>query len=218
MLKDIQAVIFDMDGTLIDSMWLWSKIDEDFLMKRNIICPSDLKTKIQNFTLNETAHYFKNTFVLKESIEEICSEWDEMAFEEYKFNIKLKPGAKSFLNFLKKQGIKIALATSNSQPLLEIALKSNGIYEYFDAITTSKEVSRGKGFPDIYLLTAEKLNIPPKHCLVFEDILPAVKGAKAAGMTVVAVEDSYSDFEKKEIKNLSDYYISEFTEINEKAV
>lgn len=215
MLNNIEAVIFDMDGTLVDSMWVWTKIDEEFLKRRNIECPKNLKTEIQNFTLNETALYFKTTFGLPESPEEICAEWAEMALEEYKTNIKLKKGAKEFIKLLKAKGIKIGLATSNSKLLLEIALKSNDIYQYFDEITTSCEVTKGKGHPDIYLLSAKKLGISPKNCLVFEDILPAVKGAKAAGMTVVGVEDHYSEFEKNDIISLSDYYISEYSTLYE---
>lgn len=215
MLNKIEAVIFDMDGTLVDSMWVWSKIDKDFLKRRNIKCPSNIKTEIQNFTLNETALYFKTTFGLPESIEEICAEWDEMALEEYKTNVDLKKGAKEFLKLLKSKGIKIGLATSNSNFLLEIALKSNDIYQYFDEITTSCEVTRGKGYPDIYLLSAKKLGVSPKNCLVFEDILPAVKGAKAAGMTVIGVEDPYSEFEKNDIIALTDYYISEYSTLHD---
>ncbi|GAA0181594.1 HAD family phosphatase [Clostridium sediminicola] len=215
MFKNIEAVIFDMDGTLVDSMWVWSKIDVDFLKKRGIECPKNIKTLIQNFTLLETAQYFKDTFKLPETIEEICSEWDKMALEEYEKNVKLKSGAKRFIELLKSKGIKIALATSNSELLLQVALKSNEIFHHFDAITTSCEVTKGKGFPDIYLLSAKKLGVKPQNCLVFEDILPAIKGAKSAGMTVIGVADEYSEFEKDHIRTLSDHYISEFNGLHE---
>ncbi|MCY6371987.1 HAD family hydrolase [Clostridium ganghwense] len=218
MLTNIKAAIFDMDGTLIDSMWVWSKIDVDFLKNRNIKCPEDLKSQIEHLSFEETAMYFKERFKLKETVEQIIDEWNNMALEEYKTNIKLKYGAKKYLDILKALGIKIALATSNCSLLLEAALKATGIYEYFDVITRTDEVSRGKQFPDVYLLTAERLGVKPDECIVFEDILPAVIGAKAAGMKVIGIHDDYSSYQKEDISNIADKYIYEYSELIEKAI
>jgi len=214
MLDNIKAAIFDMDGTLIDSMGLWEKIDVDFLNIRGIELPSDLRGNIEHLSIIETAQYFKNRFNLPEEIEDIIKEWDNMAYEEYANNIKLKPGAEKFLKHLKNLGIKIALATSNSQLLLETALKNTGIYEYFDIISRTDEVQRGKSFPDIYLLTAQKLGVEPSECIVFEDILPAVMGAKEAGMKVVGVHDAYSDHQREIIMEKADHFIFEYEELN----
>lgn len=218
MLNNIKAAIFDMDGTLIDSMWVWMKIDVNFLKKRNIVCPKNLKEEIQHLSFEETAAYFKRTFSLPESIDEICNEWNDMAFDEYKNNVMLKSGVKKYLDLLKSMDIKVGLATSNCDLLLEAALKANGIYEYFDAITRTDEVSRGKQFPDVYLLTAEKLNVSPEECIVFEDILPAVIGAKAAGMRVVGIHDDYSSYQKSEICTIADKYIYEYSELMNDAI
>lgn len=215
MLKNIKAAIFDMDGTLVDSMWVWSKIDIEFLKKRGIVLPSDLKDNIEHLSFTDTAKYFKDRFKLQESIEDIMKEWNDMAFEEYSKNIKLKADADRFLSSLKTAGIKIALATSNSQMLLEASLKNNGVLQYFDVITTTDEVARGKNFPDIYLLTAKRLGVTSEECIVFEDILPAVKGAKAAGMKVVGVFDEYSEHQKIDIINTADYFINEYKDIIE---
>lgn len=213
MLKNIKAAIFDMDGTLIDSMWVWSKIDIEFLEKRGITLPNDLKNNIEHLSFTDTAKYFKERFKLEESIQDIMKEWNDMAFEEYSKHIKLKVGADRYLSALKTAGIKIALATSNSHLLLEASLKNNGVFQYFDVITTTDEVKRGKNFPDIYLLTAEKLGVTSKECIVFEDILPAVMGAKAAGMKVVGVSDAYSEHQRLDIINTADYFINEYKEI-----
>lgn len=215
MLKNIKAAIFDMDGTLVDSMWVWSKIDIEFLKKRGLELPNDLKDNIEHLSFTDTAKYFKERFKLQESIEDIMKEWNDMAFEEYSKNIKLKAGADRFLSTLKTAGIKIALATSNSNLLLEASLKNNGVFQYFDVITTTDEVERGKNFPDIYLLTAKKLGVASEECIVFEDILPAVMGAKAAGMKVVGVFDEYSEHQKIDIINTADYFINEYKDIIE---
>ncbi|MEW8957076.1 HAD family hydrolase [Clostridium sp.] len=215
MLKNIDAAIFDMDGTLVDSMWIWEKVDENFLKERNICFPKNLKEEINHLSFQGTVKYFKERFNLDESLEEIEEIFTTMAYDEYKNHVTLKPGAKEFLQLLKSRGIKIGLATSNSIPLLEVTLKNNGIYEYFDSITITNEVKRGKNFPDVYLLAAEKLGVSPNRCVVFEDILPAVKGAKAAGMKVIAIHDKFAELEREEIIKEAHKYINEYSEIIE---
>ncbi|WPC41828.1 HAD family phosphatase [Clostridium sp. JS66] len=214
MLKNIKGAIFDMDGTLIDSMWVWSKIDEEYLAKRNLTVPKNLKQDIEHMSFSEVACYFQKKFNISDSIEEIQKEWNDMALYHYSHDVTLKPGAREFLSLLKSKNVKMALATSNCNLLIEAALKKNNIYNFFDCITTTDEVQRGKDFPDVYLLAAQKLNLKPDQCVVFEDILPAVKGAKSAGMKVVGVHDLYSEYQKKDIINLADIYISRYDELN----
>ena len=106
MLKNIQAAIFDMDGTLIDSMWVWDSIDNVYLEKRGFSVPPDLRYDIIHLSFQETALYFKNKFNLIDSIEEIQDEWNNLAYFEYANNVKLKPYAKEYLLQLKNKGIK----------------------------------------------------------------------------------------------------------------
>lgn len=213
MLKNIKAAIFDMDGTLVDSLWVWNKIDLEYLEKRNISLPKDLKSYIEHLSFLETAKYFKGRFNIEDSIEDIMSEWTSMAYDKYAKEVKLKPGASAYISFLKSLGIKIGLATSNSQELLEVTLKNNNIYEYFDIICRTDEVLHGKDFPDIYLLAAERLGVSPEQCIVFEDILPAIIGAKAAGMKVVGVHDVNSEADASKIKEYADHYILKYEEL-----
>ncbi len=213
MLKDIKAVIFDLDGTLVDSMWVWDQIDEDYLSKKNIAVPKNLNSEIAHLSFNQVAKYFKKRFNLEDSLDDIKNSWNTMAYYHYSTDIKLKNGVREFLDFLKSLNIKIALATSNSMNLLEAALKNNGIYEYFDSITLTDEVSVGKHEPDVYLLAAKKLGVEPKNCLVFEDIIQAVIGAKKAGMKVIAVEDTRSLSDKDKLLEASDEFITDFSEL-----
>jgi len=213
MLENMEGAIFDMDGTLVDSMWVWYAINKDFLGKRNLSVPKDLKENIETMTFRESAKYFKDRFQIEDSIEAIMEEWNDMAKEAYTNDVKLKPGALEYLALLKENEIKIGLATSNHSIIVDITLKQNKIEHFFDAICTIDEVEREKNFPDIYLLTAKKLNVAPEKCVVFEDILPAIKGAKLAGMKVVAIEDEYSMDRKEEIMHLSDRYIEKYEDL-----
>ncbi|MBZ9689569.1 HAD family phosphatase [Clostridium estertheticum] len=213
MLTNIKAAIFDLDGTLVDSMWVWGKIDEDYFKNRNMDLPLNLKSQIEHLSFDDTAQYFRTNFGILDTIEEIKKEWTDFAYVEYLNNVKLKPGVVEFLSLLKTMNIKIGLATSNSKSLLEAVLKANDIYNYFDSITLTDEVTRGKNFPDVYLLAAEKLGVKPEECIVFEDILPAVKGAKAAGMKVVGVYDDFSKEQREDIINHADMFIIEYHEL-----
>lgn len=210
MFTNIKAAIFDLDGTLINSMSLWDQIDVDYLTSKNIPVPSDLNDEISHLSFNQVAVYFKERFKLEDSLDDIKNTWNTMAYNHYSSDITLKDGVIEFLDFLKKSNIKIGLATSNSTELLEASLKFNKIYDYFDAITITDEVSIGKHEPDVYLLAAKKLNVKPEECIVFEDILPAIKGAKKAGMKVIAVEDECSVLDKDEIIKNSDGFINDF--------
>lgn len=214
MFSDIKAAIFDMDGTIVDSMWVWRKIDFDYLSARNLSIPDDLKQDIEHLSFEDTAKYFKKRFNIQDSVETIMDEWNQMAYDEYAKRVELKSGAKEFIVSLKNAGIKVGLATSNCDLLLETTLKRFNIYHHFDTIVTTNQVSRSKAFPDIYLLAAEKLNVKPDDCIVFEDILAAINGAKAAGMKVVAVEDDHSIDDRHLIKKHADQYITEFHELN----
>lgn len=213
MLENIKGAIFDLDGTLVDSMWVWKQIDKDYLKSKGYTVPDDLHSNISHLSFTQTAKYFKERFNLSDSIDDILETWHTMAYTHYSQNVKLKDGAKEFLDKLKKMDIKIALATSNSKPLLEACLKNNNVYDYFDSITTTDEVSRGKNFPDVYLLAANKININPHECVVFEDIPAAIKGAKLAEMNVIAVYDKSSEAASKELNDISDKYIHSYKEL-----
>lgn len=212
-LKNISGAIFDLDGTLLDSMGMWDNIDKEYLEKRNISLPANLKMEIEHLSFRETAEYFKSRFNISDCIEIIEKDWYDMAFSKYAENVMIKPYAKKFLELLKSKDIKIALATSNYRETAIAALKRNNIYELFDAVTTTQDVLHGKDFPDIYILASEKINIPPEKCMVFEDSLPAIKAARQANMYVVAVQDKYCPHDWHDILKYADTGITDFSKI-----
>lgn len=215
MLRGIDAVIFDLDGSLVDSMWMWHEIDIEYLGRYQLTVPTDLQQQIEGFSFSETAQYFKKRFQLPDSLEEIKRTWNEMAWDKYMHEVPLKPGAAQFLELCRQKGIKLGIATSNSRELVSNVADAHGLHDYFSCIMTGCDVGKGKPAPDIYLAVARQLEVLPQRCLVFEDIIPGIMAGKAAGMTVCAVEDAYSLEQTREKKELADYYIKDFYEITE---
>ena len=213
MLQDIKAVIFDVDGTLVDSMWIWKQVDIDFLKRRDIELPVDLQKDIEGLSYTSTAEYFKERFNLSETVEEIKEEWREMADDFYNNKIPLKIGVKEPLQIIRNNNLKIGIATSNSRDLVETMVKKHEIEEYFDGIRTSCEVPRSKPFPDVYLQAAKDLGVDPKECLVFEDTIAGATAATAAGMRVIAIYDEISAESRVELEQLAELYIMDFHEI-----
>lgn len=214
--KSYEAVLFDLDGTLIDSMWLWPAIDVEYLGRFGIEVPEDLGRSIDGKSYTETAIYFKERFGLKDSIDTIKKTWHEMAHDIYCTRVPAKKGALKFLKFLKEHGIKTAIGTSNSFELAKDVVKAVGIDKYVDTIVTACMVSAGKPKPDIYLKAASDLGVSPEKCLVFEDIPQGIMAGKNAGMTAVAIEDEYSLTLSDEKRELADCYITDFDEFMDK--
>lgn len=213
LLLDKEAVIFDLDGSLVDSMWMWERIDIEYLGKFGIPMPKDLQRQIEGMSFNETAQYFKSHFHLPDSLEQIKEDWNRMAWDKYRHEVPLKPGAAAFLEQCRKDGVRLGIATSNSRELVETIAEVHGLREYFSCIMTACDVKKGKPAPDIYLAVAGALGVSPKNCLVFEDIVPGIMAGKNAGMEVCAVEDAYSYDQREEKQLLADYYIEDFRRI-----
>lgn len=215
MLNNKEAVIFDMDGSLVDSMWVWKDIDTEYLSRFGLTVPDDLGQLIEGMSFTETAMYFKERFGLERPLELIKADWNEMAWEKYRTEVMLKPGTRELLDHCRRHGIKLGIATSNSRQLVDMVMRARGVFDYFSSIMTSCEAKKGKPAPDIYLMTAKQLAVKPENCLVFEDIIFGIQAGKAAGMEVCAVEDDYSAYQREEKRRLADYYINDYTEIEE---
>ncbi len=213
MLKHAKAVLFDLDGTLVDSMWMWKDIDMEYLGKYGITLPPELQEYIEGMSFSEVSAYFKETFKIKESLEEIKSEWVSMAKYKYTHEVPLKPGALRFLKHLKEQGIPMGIATSNSRDLLDAVLESLEISPYFDCCMTSCEAGAGKPAPDIYLKVAKILKTEPKDCLIFEDTPAGILAGNRAGIPVCAMADENSAGRKEQILQMADYYAETFDQV-----
>ncbi len=204
--------IFDLDGTLLDSMGVWEQIDIDFLARRGFSVPEDYIKTITPMGFAAAAEYTIRRFHLNETPEDLIAEWKEMSIETYSSAIFLKPFAKEYLKHLKSSGVRLAVATASHEGLFVPALKNNGVYELFDAFVTVDEVPRGKGFPDVYEKAAERLSLLPEQCVVFEDIFAGIQGANAGNFLSVGVYEPRSKFEEEEIKRHSKFYIHDFKE------
>lgn len=216
MLTGVKAVIFDLDGTLMDSMGIWKDIDIEFLGERNIPFEENLQEKIEGMSFTETAEFFKSYFHLSESIEELKQIWNSMAEHKYRYEIQPKLGAMEFLSDLKEKNIKMGIATSNSPELIAAITKAWHLDDYISVVVTACSVNKGKPAPDVYLEAARQLGVAPCDCLVFEDIVKGIQAGKNAGMKVCAVEDSYSEFQREEKKKACDYYITTYDDIKNK--
>jgi len=213
MFNNINALIFDLDGTIADSMWMWRAIDVEFLAKFNIPYQEGLQGEIEGKSFDETAVYFKETFNIDWSLEEIMKCWNEMAYHKYVYEVPMKPGAFDFITKAKQKGYRLAIASSNSARLINAVCKSHGLTGIFDAIVNCSEVQKGKPAPDVYLEAARRIGVHPDECMVFEDIVPGIMAGINAGMKVCAVEDEYSLQAMAEKADMADYYIKDYHEL-----
>lgn len=208
-IKDFKGHIFDLDGTLTRSNHVWSKIDEEFLGKRGIEVPEDYFKQVSAMNFEQAAVYTNDRFSLGENIQDIMNEWFDMAVYEYTNVIELCGNAGEYVRKLKEQGRRIALATASTEELYKPVLKRNGILECFDCFVSTEQVKRGKGFPDVYELAAEKLGLDAKACVVYEDIVEGIKGAKAGGFFAVACLNDHYSHDWDEMREIADEIVED---------
>ena len=209
---NIEAYIFDLDGTLIDSNGVWKEIDR-LIFEKNNVCLSDTELNAAAAMNYSDFLGFLRSYGIVYTLDELRSELNGYAVIKYSSEIKLKSGVKEYLDKLKKAGKRIFLATASPEKLYAPVLKNNGVYGYFDGFVTTEEAGAEKDCPDIYLLAAKKCGAEPHNCAVFEDILSGIKSAKSVGMFTVGVYDSCSADEADSIKNEADMYIMDFKEL-----
>lgn len=211
----IKGAIFDFDGTLMESMGIWEKIDETFLGSRGLSVPPDFGKVIALMTFEQVCCYVVERFCLQDTPAQLYRDWFAVARRAYEDEVKIKPGAKAYLERLKSRGIVMALASASDMELIRPCLKAHGIDGYFQAVVTTGEVSAAKDSPRIYEAAARALGLQNQECVVFEDILLGIRTAAAAGFKTVGVYDDYSKKDHLLMQKEADRFIMNFSEMEE---
>ena len=205
----IKGAIFDFDGTLVDSMFIWDTFGEDYLRTLGKEPKENLTEAFKTFTLEQAAEYYREHYGVTLSVEKIVDNINEMIAEIYKTQVILKDGVLEFLRDLRSQGVKMCVATVTDRPIVEDVLEGLGIRDFFDGILTSAEVGYNKETPHIYRAALEVLGTKKEETVVFEDAFHALMTAKSDGFTVAAVYDKH-EIRQIEMRAVADYYISDY--------
>jgi len=209
-----KGAIFDLDGTLLDSMRVWDTIGEDYLLSINIEPKEDLNAVFKSMSMYEAATYYIENYNVPYSHEEIISAVNKLIENFYLNEVTLKPYAKEFLEFLHKKKIKMCIATAGDENLMKETLKRLDILDFFSEIFTCESLNTNKRNALIYEVALKHLNLKKEEVLVFEDAFHAIKTAKENGFKTAAIYEKREENSEK-IKELSDYYFEDFRSLKE---
>lgn len=212
--SEITGAIFDVDGTLLNSMRVWEGLAERYLMSKGITPEEGLSQKLKTCTVSQAADYYRTHYGLDLSTDRIISETNDIIREFYENQAEMKPGVKGLLNKFSDMKIRMCVATATDRELIVPALKRNGIYDCFCAVLCGDDVKTGKDSPEIFYKALEILKTDIKTTWVFEDALHAAQTAKKAGFKVVCVYDNCSHENQPELVKLSDLYLKSFDELD----
>lgn len=209
-------LIFDMDGTLIDSNGVWKEVDIAFLKKRGFPYTKEYYQGVAHTIFPKAAVFTKAYCNLSESTDEIIAEWMEMAGDAYATRVPVKPGVRAYLEQCRQKGERMIVLTSAVPEHCRSALTHLGLMPFFETIFFAHDLGLDKKDPDIFLLAAKECGVKPADCTLYDDSLDACRGAKAADMRTIGVYDPYFDVSESEMRKLCDGYIRSFTELLEK--
>lgn len=204
----VKGAIFDVDGTLLDSMGVWWSACDIFFKSRGLVLSEEKAQELTDMRLEQSIPLIIKEYGLDTTLEEAINELKAYVDEAYRTTILLKPYAREYLQQIKNEGVKIAVATSGYPELCQTAFKRLDIFSLIDAYAFSHEVNKGKENPDIYLLAAKRIGVAPEDCTVFEDIATGIRGAKAGGFSTCAIYDLTNEADTDVLKQLSDHYIT----------
>lgn len=207
----LRCAIFDFDGTLFDSMYVWDVAGQQYLRSQGREPKPTLAEDLRTMSLYQAACYFQREYGLSQPLEEIMDGINR-AVEVYYFRDVLpKPGIPAFLQALREAGVALCIATATDRYQIEAALTRCGLSEFFPAIFTCSEVGRGKDDPLIYRQAMAHCGADRSHTVIFEDAIHAVETAKADGFTVVGIQDD-SEERQTLLQSLTDCYLHDFTD------
>lgn len=211
---NMELAIFDLDGTLIDSMTVWRNIGREYLKNEfNIQSTKSLEEKLNTLSFTKSIEYLVKEYNMPKSVDEVLNDLSGKVFKAYSETIDEKEGALNYLKYLKEKNVKMCIATACEKTLAEIVTKRLGISDYVDFIITVDEIKKPKTEPDIFLYCSEKYGISIDKCVVFEDSLFAIKSAKSVGFFVVAMKDLNYEDDKEIIDINSDMQIDNYYEL-----
>ncbi len=208
----IKGAIFDLDGTLLDSMKIWHSVGEDYILSLGILPKENLAETFKDMSLEQSAAYYQSVYGVEKSTEEIIAGINAVIKEFYLEKALLKEGVKEFLSALHRNNVKMCITTAIDKYLAEEALIRCGVKEYFNKIFTCNKVGYGKDEPIIYERALQYLGTGKENTVVFEDAIHAIRTAKKAGFMIAGVFDC-SEENQEEVQRLSDYYIYDFRDI-----
>lgn len=201
----IKGVIFDMDGTLTESMKKWNELYSKLSEYLRVTLSEDFLMKYNHISMKGIVQAVMKEFSIQGDENNVYEYWTDQVIKYYENIFKIKPYMLEVLKELKALGMKMAIATASDRRCAEAFIKSNDLTEYIPSVTGLEEVERSKCFPDIYWLAAKKIGVIPEECIVFEDALIAIKSAKSGGFKICGVQDDVSSDDGNEIKSLSDF-------------
>ncbi len=213
LLSKVKACLFDMDGTIINSMGIWKDIDVEFFSKYNIEMPEDFQAVIEGLSIVEIANYVDENFNFPLTVEEMIDEWNDMAYDQYATKVGYKESAREFLLWCRTNNIKTGVATSNSTYLYNAVSNNLGICDLIDTVVTGEDVDNGKPNPECYLRVAKNLGVDPSECVIFEDLVLGILAGRGAGMKTCAMYDEYSLYQDDAKRKEADYYYNSFSDI-----
>ena len=206
-----EAAIFDLDGTLLDSLGVWRDVDRAFFAARILALPEDYVRAMQGLSFRECAEYTVKRFGLDETVESVMDEWMAMTADAYAHRVQLTYGARDYLRLLRRAGVRLAVATANRRQVFMPCLDRCGILELFDAVCTTGDIGdKNKSDGALFQLAARKLGVEPRRCAVFEDTLEGIRGARAAGMLAYAVRSRAGAHCACELDALAEGMIDDF--------
>lgn len=206
--------IFDLDGTLLDSMHVWDKFAVQYLKGKGIYTNQALDQLFEAMRMEEAIDYLHTHYLPTLTKETISREVYELLCDCYR-SMRLKPGVKECVTSLHQKGIRMGVLSANHVAVCEAALKKHGLLEFFSFIVSCEQLHLSKEDPTCFLQACEMMKMKKEHTLIIEDALHAIQGAKKAGFYVVAVKERSQNKDEKEIKQCADTYIEDMRELEE---